>query len=966
MASLDDTLQPTGPGAAGADGALPARIGPYRITGLLGRGGMGEVYAGVDDKLGRPVAIKRVAAPLRGVAEARARFWREARALAAVDHPGVVRVHRVDETAEGDLYLAMAHVDGVPLSAHLGATPWPPAAVHDLLRQAADALGAAHRAGLVHRDVKPGNLLVDAAGRVVLVDFGLARSADGLEDRVTATGAVLGTPAWMAPEQVDGAGVTPATDVFALGAVAYRLLAGRHPFARESREATALALAAGRYPPLGPLAPQAPAALVALVDRCLARDPSARPPDGAALAAALDDRLGPPTPALADLPAPARDPGRPTPSAPAPALLTTLPPARRGWPWIAALAVVLTAGGLWWAGRPSGPPPVAAPPPGVTLPARPVVAVFDLTGPQGAVVADALRHQLDTAPDRLAALDRAAMVAAVGPGRPLDQPPAALPADGPGRVDVVVTGAVQPRPDGLVATLSLRRHPTGPALGQIEAAATDAVALAPALAGPLASALGQPPLPAPPALTTSPAAWAHHLAALRAQETGDLAGFERELALADRADPRFAPAQLELLESLRAARRFDALAAQARTLLEAALPPRLEAHARAWLALGQGDTAQALRILRDLGERWPRDVSAGRLRLAIRFHDPVHGDLAVAEQIGRELLAVAPYQEDVASRLLRAMAIRGKASEVGPLFARLGVPRDAPALTELWADLALFQGRYDDALAGYREAERLAGGEDFYSHHMAIAAQILAGDCAAAAAQALARIDRVAALGRDFNLDWTYSLASQALLCRQAFGPLAGLLDRWAGHSDSGRAQVPGLRARARILAGDAPAAVAAWIEGQLADADTPAGARLDLLGSLARTATDAATLRRHAEAAEARSLDGQTPPTERAAWAGMARSLVLRARLLSEPGDEVLADLAAAVPAPETLRAEGQLALRVSALVHHAEALAVRGRAEAAQAVWRDIAQMGYARLWVTDLWVTATARQGEGSGGP
>ncbi|MEZ4464412.1 MAG: serine/threonine-protein kinase [bacterium] len=267
----DATFDPTPP-AADPEG-MPARIGPYRVDGLLGRGGMGEVYRGFDEALQQPVAIKRVAGRLRGQAEARARFWREARALATLDHPGVVRVHRIDESAEGELFLAMELVDGPPL-AELAGRPWPAPFAAAVGRQAAAALGAVHRAGMTHRDVKPANLLVQADGTVRVVDFGLARRPELLEERVTATGARVGTPAYMAPEQVEGAAVGPAADVFSLGVVLYRLVAGTHPFARDSEGATALALSAAAHTPLGAAVPEADPGLVAVVERCLARDPA--------------------------------------------------------------------------------------------------------------------------------------------------------------------------------------------------------------------------------------------------------------------------------------------------------------------------------------------------------------------------------------------------------------------------------------------------------------------------------------------------------------------------------------------------------------------------------------------------------------------------------------------------------------------------------------------------------------------
>ncbi|MGK0359824.1 MAG: serine/threonine protein kinase, partial [Bradymonadia bacterium] len=282
------TESPTGPGAArdSTTDSIPARIGPYRVDGLLGRGGVGEVYRAYDEGLQRAIVVKSIAAPHRAHVDARARFWREARALAALDHPGIVRVHRLDESDAGELYLAMELVDGAPLSAALG-NAWPSNAVAAVGRQAAQALAAAHRVGLTHRDVKPANLLLQADGVVRVVDFGLARRPSAIEERITATGARVGPPAYMAPEQINGREVGPATDVFALGVVLYRALAGQHPFARGSAEATALAVTATRCAPLQSVTPMADPTLTTVVMRCLAQRPEDRYPDGAALAAAL-------------------------------------------------------------------------------------------------------------------------------------------------------------------------------------------------------------------------------------------------------------------------------------------------------------------------------------------------------------------------------------------------------------------------------------------------------------------------------------------------------------------------------------------------------------------------------------------------------------------------------------------------------------------------------------------------------
>ena len=179
----------------------------------------------------------------------------------------------------------MELVEGQPLSALIGAgRDLDPAAVRDLLAQVGDALGAAHRAGIIHRDVKPANLIVTPAGKVKVTDFGIARAADGVG--ITRTGAVMGTPQYLSPEQAEGRPATAASDVYALGVVAFECLAGRRPFDAESPVATALAHI---REPVPDLPTGVPDDLAAVVTRALSKDPADRYPDGAAFAAALRD-----------------------------------------------------------------------------------------------------------------------------------------------------------------------------------------------------------------------------------------------------------------------------------------------------------------------------------------------------------------------------------------------------------------------------------------------------------------------------------------------------------------------------------------------------------------------------------------------------------------------------------------------------------------------------------------------------
>jgi hypothetical protein len=266
----------------GAD-ALRARLekalaGHYRILRLLGRGGMGAVYLAREEALERLVAIKVLGAGSLD-AEARERFRREALNGARLTHPGIVPLHAFGE-ADGVPYLAMGYVRGETLAARLRregrvAT----AEARRILADVAEALDHAHRAGIVHRDVKPDNIMIDdETGRALLTDFGIAK-ATAAGQTLTQAGGLVGTPQYMSPEQVSGgAGVDGRSDVYALGLTAYAMLAGRLPFEGPPQEALLRRLTR-EPPPLRQVAPDVPEDLAGAVMRCLARDPEARWPD---------------------------------------------------------------------------------------------------------------------------------------------------------------------------------------------------------------------------------------------------------------------------------------------------------------------------------------------------------------------------------------------------------------------------------------------------------------------------------------------------------------------------------------------------------------------------------------------------------------------------------------------------------------------------------------------------------------
>jgi serine/threonine-protein kinase len=316
-----------------------ARLGGrYRLDERVGAGGMGEVWRATDELLGRPVAVKvMLPALLREPGFAR-RFLVEAQAMASVDHPRVVAIHDY-HSDQGQAFLVMAYVDGEPLSrltSRLGRLS--PAYTMAMVAQAADALRAVHDRGIVHRDIKPGNLLVRADGAVMLTDFGIARAE--ANPTMTTTGAVLGTPSYLAPEQVLGQRATPLSDIYSLGLVAYECLAGRQPFEGESPIAVALQRIREMPRTLGI---DVPPAVLAVVEHALATDPAHRWQSAAELAEAARRAAAGLSPLRDRRPPPA------SPASPAPPASTHRSRSRplRAAVVAVALGVVLLGVGAW-------------------------------------------------------------------------------------------------------------------------------------------------------------------------------------------------------------------------------------------------------------------------------------------------------------------------------------------------------------------------------------------------------------------------------------------------------------------------------------------------------------------------------------------------------------------------------------------------------------------------------------------
>jgi tRNA A-37 threonylcarbamoyl transferase component Bud32 len=373
--SVDTLSDPSETGARSPAASTMAPLvggefGGLRVVGLLGEGGMGHVYRAKDPVLRREVALKVMRPEVAARPQARERFLREARAMAALQHDNVVPVYQVGEV-DGVPFLAMPLLQGESLDARLARQKVLP--VDEVLRigREAEGLAAAHARGLIHRDVKPANLWLEGeAGRVRLLDFGLAHEEEAAVS-LTQAGTVVGTPAFMSPDQMSGQPLDPRTDLFSLGCVLYQCATGKRAFEGQVLSAVLLAVAEHHPPSAHSVNPAVPPGLSGLIDRLLAKAPADRPESARAVVEMLC----------------AVEPGRvmtsftgrsPPPLA-APTLERPVMPRRRPlWPWVtaAALAVgVVAAVGYFVPKRPEN-PPVA--PPGAPTPAADPLGVTKL------------------------------------------------------------------------------------------------------------------------------------------------------------------------------------------------------------------------------------------------------------------------------------------------------------------------------------------------------------------------------------------------------------------------------------------------------------------------------------------------------------------------------------------------------------------------------------------------------------
>ncbi len=441
------------------------KIGKYTLAGEIGRGGMGVVYRGVDPYIGRTVAIKTIRLDTlgkeRGREEAMKRFLREAQAAGNLSHPNIVTIYDVGEH-EGLIYIAMEHVEGSSLEALLEqGRAFRLEEIVSLFAQLASALDYAHGRGIVHRDIKPANILVGRDLKVSIVDFGIARTS---ASTMTQTGMLMGTPRYMSPEQIGGRTVDGRSDVFALGAILYELLARRNPFEGDSITTVIYKIMHAELEPLSDFNKDLPPGLEAVVRKALARDPEQRYRSGGELLAGLRSAVEAPAPAAAA-------PGRRaeldrTLRLPAEASANG-PSSRRGKKRLALVLALLVAalaaafavirlarsGGLdRAAGQGAAAVSVerqdaaaaAAPEAGVVLPAKEEAAAAEPPPAAASTAAPAVPTQAGSTPPRVAR-QREAVAAA-------DEPPAA-PLPVPAREEPAAPPAARNRQGYLEATL---------------------------------------------------------------------------------------------------------------------------------------------------------------------------------------------------------------------------------------------------------------------------------------------------------------------------------------------------------------------------------------------------------------------------------------------------------------------------------------------------------------------------------
>lgn len=679
----------------------PEHLGRYRIVRSLGRGGMGEVFEGLDERLHRPVAIKGVLHE-RPNQERRERLEREAMVVASLSHPAVTHIYEIISEAEQD-WVVMEYVDGRSLADIVDEGPLSPAEVARIGAEVAEALAEAHAKGIIHRDIKTENVMITSGGRVKVLDFGLAlwnKPAGFPQDqRLTGEGMVVGTSKAMSPEQAAARPLDGRSDLFSLGSMLYECATGRPAFQGESPVDTMLKVARAEYPPLAETAPHLPRELASIIERCLQLNPDDRFPSAQALAAALRSLSG----------------GSLTGVLEAAGMTASYRRPRRRW-WIAAalLAGVTTAAvaALWL---------------GLLAPRRLLtVAVLPLqvAAPGSVELAAAAVHDAIVA--RLTAVERLEVVSgreARAAAREHDGIAAIARALG---VEEVIEAAFTQTDSNGPALLSLSRVAANGRIvwsTTLEVGTADLLLLQDRVATVLADAYrGFGVAGEMPPREVSEEALRAFLQYRARLDTGRVSrGWEDEVALleeAARLAPRFLDVHLALVELHRYLFEASSRAAHreaAQRVLDHAARLRPDdpgvIRARARLALATGDGAAALESARALVAARAGDSSAWHL-LAEALDRAHRWD--EAERAYARSLALRPSASTLRARI-SARAQRGDYEGARELLNTLlaANPDDLLALARL-AEVEMYSGRHAEADKLYRHlAERRGTAGDF-------------------------------------------------------------------------------------------------------------------------------------------------------------------------------------------------------------------------------------------------------------
>ncbi len=707
----------------------PERVGRYRIVRSLGRGGMGEVFEGLDERLHRPVAIKGLLHD-RPTPERRRRLEREAMAVASLSHPAVTHIYEIITEGERE-WVVMEYVDGRSLADIVDEGPLPPAEIARIGAEVAEALAEAHSKGIIHRDIKTENVMITSSGRVKVLDFGLARwdSPVGLpaDQRITSEGMVVGTSKAMSPEQATDRPLDGRSDLFSLGSMLYECATGRPAFHGESPMDTMLKVARAEHEPLEKAAPHLPAELVRVIERCLRLRPDDRFPSAQALAAALRPIAAGSLTGALELAGMTSSFRRPV----------------RRWALVGVITLLVTGavGAAVWLG-------VFAPPRALTVAVLPP----EVVAPPGSSLAAAAVHDAIVA--RLASVGRLEVVTgreARQAAREHDSVTAV--ARALGVKELIETTFTQSEAGGPArVSLSRAAGQTGKVLWSttLEVGTDDLLLLQDAIATALSDAYRGLGFSAetPPREASEEAlrAFLEYRARLDGGQVSH--GLREEVELLERAArlaPRFLEAQVALAELHRYLFEVDRRAAhrqRAAEVLEHAARLRPGdpgvVRARARLALATGDEEAALETARTLVAARPGDSASWALlaaaldraqrhaeaeraylrslslrpspatqrsRIAARIQ---RGDYVGARQLLAPLLAANPNDLLALVRLAEAELFSGNHPEAERIFRRLAEERGSPGDFINLGMCVFFQGRYDEARQAWEKAAELA------------------------------------------------------------------------------------------------------------------------------------------------------------------------------------------------------------------------------------------------------------------